>query len=154
MADIYDDADPFLLPPPASPRRPGRPRAPARAVRAYHMGLRLLASERIRLSAAARRAGYDDTSAWARGVLLSACDGVTSVSLDAGVLVELAQLRRDLNGGAGANLNQALLHANTLAKAGGQPDGAALLTAVQAAHSALDALRAELQRQLSPRGRT
>ena len=65
----------------------------------------------------------------------------------------MARLRRDLNSGPGANLNQALLHANARAKGGLAVDGDALAAAVAAAQAALEALRIDMGRLLGPQGR-
>ena len=73
--------------------------------------------------------------------------------MDTQALAEVARLRRDLNSGIGANLNQAMLHANALAKGGEQPDGDTLLHEVRQAREAVECLRADLQRLLRPAGR-
>lgn len=146
--------DPFA-PPPSSPRRlPGRPRSIGRAYRSAYVTLRVMPSEKIRLLAASRRAGYEDTSPWARGLLLAACDGESLPVINEDVLAEVARLRRDLNSGIGSNLNQAMLHANALAKSGGKLDLSQLESQITAAREAVDALRVDLQKLLRPLGRT
>lgn len=151
--DIHtDDNDPFLPSPPTPRRGPGRPPS-TRSCRSRHLALRLLPSEKLRLTAAAKRAGYDDTSSWARGVLLAECAGETLPVIDHGVLAEVARLRRDLNSGIGANLNQALLHANRAAKGLDEPDETELVREVRFAQDALATMKVELQRLLKPAGR-
>ncbi len=147
--------DPFAPPPPLAParRRPGRPRSTGRAWRSAYFTLRVLPSEKVRLLAAARRAGHDDTSAWARGLLMAACDGEAPPAMDTQALAEVARLRRDLNSGIGSNLNQAMLHANAVAKAGEQPDEGGLMEQVRQAREAVEGLRADIQRLLRPAGR-
>lgn len=147
--------DPFAPPLTLAPARrgPGRPRSTGRAWRSAYVTIRVLPSEKVRLLAAARRAGHDDTSAWARGLLMAACDGEAPPAMDVQALAEVARLRRDLNSGVGANLNQAMLHANASAKGGEQPDEGALLDQVLRAREAVDGLRADLQRLLRPAGR-
>lgn len=152
-----DPLDPFGLPEPEAAARSRQQRPPrarrSRAVRAVHLGIRVLASERSRLAAAAKRAGYRDTSSWCRGTLIAACNEEGPPLLDEALLTEVARLRRDLNSGPGANLNQALLHANARAKGGLAVDGDALAAAVAAAQAALEALRIDMGRLLGPQGR-
>lgn len=155
--------DPFALPElvsddapgdgPAVPARRRRARAPGRAFRSEWVHVRVLPSEKARMAAAARRAGYPDLSAWSRGLLMAACDGQGQPMLDEGALAEVARLRRDLGSGVGSNLNQALQHANARAKGGQAVDGDALLAAVSAARAALELLHADLRRLLRPAGR-
>ena len=154
LADSLLD-DPFAPPPCPAPagRRPGRPRSMGQAWRSAYVTIRVMPSEKVRLLAAARRAGHDDTSTWARGLLMAACDGEAPAAMDVQALAEVARLRRDLNSGIGANLNQAMLHANALAKGGEQPDGDTLLHEVRQAREAVEALHADLQRLLRPAGR-
>ena len=147
---LPDPLDPFALPPIP---RPHRSRAVRHAQRTAWLHLRLLPSERIRLVAGARRSGYPDISSWARGTLLAACDGATLPILDGEAVKAVERLRRDLNSGSGANLNQALLHANRLAREGAAPDERTLMDAVDGARAALDALRADLGLLLGPGGR-
>lgn len=64
---------------------------------------------------------------------------------------ELVRLRRDLNCGAGSNLNQALVHANTLARAGRELEAEALHAAVQAAMIALTELKGAITAALAGR---
>lgn len=145
-----DPLDPFALPPPP---RSHRPRAVRHAQRTTWLHLRLLPSERIRLVAGARGAGYPDTSSWARGTLLAACGEETLPALDGEASKAVERLRRDLNSGVGSNLNQALAHANAAVRGGGAADEDALLAAVVAARAAVEALRADIQRLLGPQGR-
>ena len=154
-----DPLDPTALPPLPEPTtrgprriRQARPRS-TRASRTVHLGVRVLPSERVRLAAGAHAAGYRDVSAWARGTLLAACDGERLPVLDAEALAEVARFRRDLNSGAGSNLNQALMHANARARAGKAVDEDTLVAAVVAAHAALEAVRSDLARLLGPHGR-
>ena len=147
---LPDPLDPFALPPIPRPRRP---RAVRHAQRTAWLHVRLLPSERIRLVAGARRSGYPDTSSWARGALLAACDGDTLPLLDGEAVKAVERLRRDLNSGPGANLNQALLHANRSVLEGVPPDERSLLEAVEGARAAVEALRGELGRLLGPGGR-
>ena len=147
-----DPLDPFALPA-APPPRHRRPRAVRHALRTAWLHLRLLPSEHTRLTAAARRAGRTDTSSWARGTLLSACGGDALPVLDAQAAKAVERLRRDLNSGVGANLNQALLHANRLSREGLPPDARSLLEAVDDARAALEAVREKLGRLLGPGGR-
>ena len=158
LSDL-DPLDPTALPPLAEPytRPPRRTRQPrprtTRASRTVHLGVRVLPSERVRLAAGAHVAGYRDVSAWCRGILLAACSGESPPVLDESASRELERLRRDLNSGAGSNLNQALLHANQRAKAGQAVDEDALLAAVTKAQAELEALRGDLARVLAPHGR-
>lgn len=152
LTDSLDPLDPFTLPVTPPPRH-RRPRAVRHAQRTAWLHLRLLPSERTRLTAAARRAGRTDTSSWARGTLLAACDGEDTPMLDAEASKAVERLRRDLNSGVGSNLNQALAHANAAARAGGAMDEDALLAAVASARAAMEALHADLQRLLGPQGR-
>lgn len=151
--------DPFALPGnepgdgSAVPARRRRTRAPGRAFRSEWVHVRVLPSEKARMAAAARRAGYPDLSAWSRGLLMAACDGQALPVLDEGALAEVARLRRDLSSGVGANLNQVVAHANARAKGGHAVDGDALLAAVSAAREAVEALHADLRRLLRPAGR-
>ena len=73
--------------------------------------------------------------------------------LDESASRELERLRRDLNSGVGANLNQAVAHANASAKGGQAVDEDVLLAAVVQAQAALEALRGDLARVLAPHGR-
>lgn len=125
----------------------------ARATRTAFVTVRTLPSEKIRLRAAAKKAGYRDTSSWARGILLSATTGEDAPRLDDAAAAEIARLRRDLNSGIGANLNQALTHANTNARMGVAIDEAGLSDAVNAARHAVEMLRKDLQQALKPNGR-
>lgn len=153
---IADDlADPFALPgdEPPRPSRARRPRTVRHAHRTAWLHLRVLPSERLRLTGAAGRAGYRNTSSWARGTLLAASQGESLPVLDATATGELVRLRRDLNSGVGANLNQAVAHANARAKGGMPADEDALLHAVDAARAALEAVREDLARLLGPHGR-
>lgn len=151
--------DPFALPGdepgdvPAVPTPRRRARAPGRAFRSEWVHVRVLPSEKARMAAAARRAGYPDLSAWSRGLLMAACDDQALPVLDEGALAEVARLRRDLGSGVGSNLNQALQHANARAKGGMPADGDALLAAVSAAREAVGSLHADLRRLLRPAGR-
>ncbi len=152
MADWL--SDPFALPDgkPATKRdRGGRPPS-VRAFRSGFVRFRVLPSEKIRLTAASRRAGYPDLSSWSRGLLLSAAEGESTPRLSDEVLAEIARLRRDIGSGVGSNLNQAMAHANAAAKAGQAVDAEALSKAVRDAHTALDGLRGELTALLRPRG--
>lgn len=157
--DDLDPLDPTSLPPLSEPtaRPPRRTRQPrprsTRASRTVHLGVRVLPSERVRLTAGAHAAGYRDISAWCRGTLLAACSGEDLPMLDMAALAEVARLRRDLNSGPGSNLNQAMLHANALARAGQAPDQEVLLAAVMAAQATLEVLRGDLNRLLAPHGR-
>jgi hypothetical protein len=121
--------------------------------RSRPLGIRLHPRERSALIAAARHARRDDVSAWAREVLLAvaAREDIPCVSDEA--LEELLRLRRDLNSGVGNNLNQLVAYAHREAKVGRAPDRARLLEAVLAAQSAVNSLRADLERVLHPRGR-
>lgn len=151
--------DPTALPPLPEPttRPPRRTRQPrpriTRASRTVHLGVRVLPSERVRLAAEAKAAGYRDVSAWCRGTLLAACGGEAPPVLDETASRDLERLRRDLNSGVGSNLNQALAHANVHAKAGRLVNLDVLLAAVAAAQVALEALRGDLGKVLGPRGR-
>lgn len=147
-----DVLDPFELPEPA-PSEQKRVQGFDKATRTAFVTVRALPSEKIRLRAAAKRAGYRDTSSWARGVLLAAATGDDAPRLDDGVATEIARLRRDLNSGIGSNLNQALLHANTNVRAGTAIDEAALATIVSEARDVLEGLRSDLQQALKPHGR-
>ncbi len=143
--------DPFALPPLRS--KGGRPRS-TKAWRSEIAQCRVLPSEKARLNAAAHRAGYPDLSSWSRGTLLAACDGESLVRWDETARDEVARLRRDLGSGVGANLNQALAHANAAAKGGQSIDLIELVATIQAATLALDALRGDLDGVLRPGGRT
>ena len=147
-----DVLDPFELPEPA-PSEENRVQGFDKATRTAFVTVRALPSEKIRLRAAAKRAGYRDTSAWARGILLAAATGEDSPRLDEGAAAEIARLRRDLNSGIGANLNQALTHANMNARVGTAIDETALAITVVEARHALEALRLDLQKALKPHGR-
>ena len=140
--------DPFEVPQDIGPSKPK-----TRATRTAFTTVRTLPSEKIRLRAAARRAGYRDVSSWARGLLLAAATGDAMPRIDIDALAEIARLRRDLNSGIGANLNQAMLHANACSKAGMAVDDAGLTSVVAATKSALEALRTDLQQALKPHGR-
>ncbi len=156
--DVLPPLDPFELPddapaaenPPSPARR--RRRATADRPRTALFCIRLLPGERRAVNAAARRAGARSSS-WAREVLLAAAADEMPPSLGAGAAEELLRLRRDLNSGIGANLNQAMKMANELRKAGGSVDEGALVAAVTEARDALQALRGELGRVIAPRGR-
>ena len=154
-----DPLDPTALPPlpETTTRPPRRTRQPrprtTRASRTVHLGVRVLPSERVRLAAGAKAAGYRDVSAWCRGTLLAACDRESLPVLDDAAARELERLRRDLNSGVGSNLNQGLAHANALVRAGQAVDEDGLLAAVVAAQAALEALRGDLARVLAPQGR-
>ena len=152
MADWL--SDPFALPDekPASSRKKGGRPSSAKAFRSGFVRFRVLPSEKTRLTAAARRAGYPDLSSWSRGLLLSAAEGDSTPRLSDEVLSEISRLRRDIGSGFGANLNQALAHANEAAKAGQSVGVDALTGAVQSAQAALDGLRGELTGLLRPRG--
>ena len=113
----------------------------------------MLPSERLRLTGAARRAGYLDVSSWCRGTLLAACEGERLPVLNAEALAEVARMRRDLNAGIGSNLNQVTAHANGLAQGGQSPDVLTLFAAVEAARLAVEAVRADLAKLLGPHGR-
>jgi len=139
----------------AAGRKRRKKRAPRSAdgARSAAMGIRLHPQERAAIRAAARRARRDDPSGWAREVLLAAAAREDIPFVGDEALEELLRLRRDLNSGVGANLNQAMLYANREAKMGRAPDRRALLEAVEAARAGLEALRAELERVIHPRGR-
>ena len=147
-------SDPFALPDekPATRRNKGGRPPSAKAFRSSFVRLRVLPSEKIRLTAAAKRGGYPDLSSWSRGLLLGATAGDTAPRLSDDVLSELVKLRRDIGSGVGSNLNQAMAHANAALKAGQAVEVDVLADAVQAAHVALDELRGELTRLLRPQG--
>ena len=150
--------DPFELPDeeqptPAPATAKKRRYATASRPRTTIFSMRVFPSERIAIRAAARRARRAEASAWAREVLLAAAAEEEIPALDEAAVDELLKLRRDLNSGVGANLNQALRIANEWAKVGKSPDEDALVRAVEGAQLALDALRADLARLTSPRGR-
>ena len=147
-------SDPFALPDakPASNRNKGGRPPSAKAFRSGFVRFRVLPSEKIRLTAAAKRAGYPDLSSWSRGLLLGAADGESAPRLSDEVLAEIARLRRDIGSGFGANLNQAVTHANAAAKAGQAVEAERLTAAVTVARAALDGLRGELTALLRPRG--
>lgn len=130
-----------------------KPRATGHPVRDVFMGIRMLPSERARVNAAAAASGLRDASRWARTSLLAACEREPLPMASEAALAEVARLRRDLNSGVGSNLNQALAHANALAKGGQSADGEALRTAVAEAREALTAVLGELRRVLRPAGR-
>ncbi|MBX9660241.1 MAG: hypothetical protein K2X00_16895 [Nitrospiraceae bacterium] len=146
-----DSIDPFELP--DLPLTAPISETFERATRSAFVTVRTLPSEKVRLRAAAKRAGYRDVSSWARGVLLAAAAGEHAPRLDDAAATEIARLRRDLNSGLGANLNQAMTHANTNARAGITIDEAGLSDAVNAAQHAVEMLRADLQAILKPHGR-
>ncbi len=137
--------DPFALPPLRS--KGGRPRS-TKAWRSELTQFRVLPSEKVRLTAAAHHAGYPDLSSWSRGTLLAACEGESLARWDDSARDEKGRLRRDLGSGVGANLNQALQHANAAAKGSENTNETELLSAVQGARAALDALRADLKELL------
>lgn len=150
--------DPFELPDeeqptPAPATAKKRRYATASRPRTTIFSMRVFPSERIAIRAAARRARRAEASAWAREVLLAAAAEEEIPALDEAAVDELLKLRRDLNSGVGANLNQTLLIANKLAKIGRAPNENRLLEAVTEAKAALDALRADLARLIAPRGR-
>lgn len=155
-----DDAllDPFELPDdeqgaPAQVKARKRRYATTSQPRALVFSMRLYPGERVAIRAAARRAKREEMSSWAREVLLAAAAREEVPTLDEEAADELRRIRRDLNSGVGANLNQAMRLANELGKAGGSPDEDALAKAVVEAMSALDLLRADLNRLIAPRGR-
>ncbi len=142
--------DPFALPPLRN--KGGRPFS-TKPWRSEIAQFRVLSSEKARLTAAAKRAGYRDLSSWSRGMLLAACDGDSLVRWDEAARDEVARLRRDLGSGVGSNLNQALQHANTAAKGGQTVNVGELLSAVQQAQAALEVLTADLKQALQRGGR-
>jgi hypothetical protein len=73
--------------------------------------------------------------------------------LDDNTAREVARLRRDINSGIGANLNQVVQHANAMAKAGQLPNAEHLLEAVRAADEKMEAVLGRLELILSPSGR-
>lgn len=121
--------------------------------REARFNVRLLPAERAAMTSAARRAGFRNASAWARTSLLAACEQGPVVMVSEAALAEVARLRRDLNSGVGSNLNQALTHANALAKRGQSAEGDSLLVAVEEAREALAVVLGELRRLLRPAGR-
>lgn len=157
-ADL-DLFDPFELPPETVPEevRPvsGRKRRYATRVipKTAVLGIRMSASERRAVNAAARRAGGREASSWAREVLLAAAADEVVPSVDAEAHDALLRLRRDLNSGVGANLNQVVLIANKAGKEGRSPNEDALIRALEATRAALEGLRADLAKVISPRGR-
>ena len=157
-ADL-DLFDPFELPPETVPEevRPvsGRKRRYATRVipKTAVLGIRMSASERRAVNATARRAGGREASSWAREVLLAAAADEVVPSVDAEAHDALLRLRRDLNSGVGANLNQVVLIANKAGKEGRSPNEDALIRALEATRAALEGLRADLAKVISPRGR-
>lgn len=117
------------------------------------LGIRMFPSERRAVNAAARRAGRREASAWARETLLAAAADEEVPILSEEVHSELMRLRRDLNSGIGANLNQAMKWANREAKMGRAPDRRVLLERVTEVQAGLKALRRDLARIIAPRGR-
>ena len=158
----HDMDDPFA-PPEAEPTA-GRERGVSLARRKRRVvphgkqreagfNVRLLTAERARMTSAAAKAGFRNASSWARTSLLAACENEPLPVASEAALAEVARLRRDLNSGVGANLNQALTHANALAKRGQSADGEALLRSVEETHEALAVVLEELRRVLHPAGR-
>lgn len=151
--------DPYELPLEAGGEEvvpvPGRRRRHATRVltKTAVLGIRMAPGERKSVNAAARRAGGREASAWAREVILAAAAEEELPSLDAEAHEELLRLRRDLNSGVGSNLNQVVLIANRAGKEGRSPNEDALIRALEATRAALEGLRADLARAISPRGR-
>lgn len=134
----------FELPPLKPVRR-------KRAVRSAQAVVRMLPSEMRRAQALSDRAGYASLSEWIRARAVT--DDEIFVVLGDETAAELVKLRRDLNSGIGANLNQALHHANARAGAGQPVDEAGLADQVAQTRAALASVLVALERLLSPRGR-
>jgi thioredoxin-like negative regulator of GroEL len=101
--------------------------------------------------AAAKRAKHPSLSSFVRALVL--CDGTQLPGLDESTAREVSRLRRDINSGIGANLNQVAHHANAMAKAGRLADAERLLEAVRAAEEKMEAILVKLALILSPQGR-
>jgi len=151
LHDPFEIHDMAAVPPVREQRPSPARRKGVRAIRTAQAVVRMLPSEMRRAQGLARRAGFDCLSAWVRARCV--VDDDVFLVLDEGTATELVRLRRDLNSGIGANLNQAMLHANTLAREGRSPDVDALREAVEAARLAVEGLRADVAAVLGPRGR-
>lgn len=134
------------------PVRSATPRNNGRAVRTAQAVVRMLPSEMRSARAAAKRAKHPSLSSFVRALLLAGEDAPLPV-LDESTAREVARLRRDINSGIGANLNQVVHHANAMAKAGQLPNAEHLLEAVRAAEAGMEAVLGRLELILSPRGR-
>lgn len=149
--------DPFELPdeeqPAPAPTDRKRRAATSGKPQARLFSIRLLPSERRTVDAAARRAQARGTSSWARETLLAAATDEDVPIVGEEARLELLRLRRDLNSGPGANLNQAMRLANEMRRMGESPDEDAVVAAIREATAALNALKSDLGRITSPRGR-
>lgn len=139
------------IPAPVKEGKAARPRDNARAIRTAQAVVRMLPSEMRSARAAAKRAKHPSLSSFVRALVLAG-DAPVPV-LDDEAAREVARLRRDINSGIGANLNQVTRHANELAKAGRLPDAQALLEAVRLAEERMEAVQARMDAVLAPRGR-
>jgi hypothetical protein len=131
---------------------PVKPRNNGRAVRTAQAVVRMLPSEMRSARAAAKRAKHPSLSSFVRALVLAGEDAPLPV-LDDNTAREVARLRRDINSGIGANLNQVVHHANAMAKAGQLPNAEHLLEAVRAADEKMEAVLGRLELILSPSGR-
>lgn len=134
------------------PARSGNQRQNGRAVRTAQAVVRMLPSEMRSARAAAKRAKHPSLSSFVRALVLAGEDAPLPV-LDDNTAREVARLRRDINSGIGANLNQVVHHANAMAKAGQLPNAEHLLEAVRAADEKMEAVLGRLELILSPSGR-
>lgn len=161
---LFADPDDPFAPPDAEPDASGRGRradtnprkrqvvSPGKQ-RETRFNVRLMPAERTAMTSAARRSGFRNASEWARTSLLAACEKEPVAVASEATLTEVARLRRDMNSGVGANLNQVVAHANAMLKGGQAADGDALLRSVEEAREALAALLTDLRRVLRPAGR-
>lgn len=147
-----DPAAAIPAPAPAKARKAARPRDNARAIRTAQAVVRMLPAEMRSARAAAKRAKHPSLSSFVRALVLAG-DKAPMPALDEAAAREVARLRRDINSGVGANLNQALHHANEMAKGGRSVDADALLHAVRDAAAAMEMVLGRLETVLSPRGR-
>lgn len=134
------------------PARTAKPRNNSRAIRTAQAVVRMLPSEMRSARAAAKRAKHPSLSSFVRSLVLAG-DGTPLPVLDESTAREVSRLRRDINSGIGANLNQITRHSNELAKVGRIPDAEALLEAVRAAEERMEAILVRLELILSPQGR-
>lgn len=149
--------DPWELPDPVEASqdrssRSAKPRQNGRAIRTAQAVVRMLPSEMRSARAAAKRGRHPSLSSFVRALVLAGDDAPLPV-LDEAVAREVARLRRDINSGIGANLNQITRHANELAKVGRLPDAEQLVEAVNAAAEKMEAILGRLELVLSPHGR-